>query len=73
MVIDVACGKKLKFERMPHYDQSYVRFILTNEDIDKYESVKKNTSFKIIRSVVKERNINHDVLNSSDRDGYYIL
>ncbi|MBR4808534.1 MAG: ATP-grasp domain-containing protein [Lachnospiraceae bacterium] len=70
-VIDIALGKEPKeYERREQY--AAVRFILTKDDMDIYERIKKNNPELIIKEDVHE--ISGDpVTQSGDRSGYFII
>lgn len=73
MVIDVACNKKLEFNKGKHYDRANVKFIMSESDIIEYEKIITYDKVTIERANVKNVCFDHAVLNSSDRYGYYIL
>jgi biotin carboxylase len=72
MVVDVACGEKLSFNASEHYNQAFVRFILEKTDIVELEIIKNSSEYIIERTVLLGRDFTHEVLNSSDRLGYFI-
>lgn len=73
MVIDVARGVAPDLRKTRVTPQvSCIQFILTEEDWNRYEKIKKEYP----SSIVEESDIgkrNHDVIDSSSRFGYYII
>ena len=70
-VIDIALGKEPKeYERREQY--AAVRFILTKDDMDIYERIKKTNPELIIKEDVHEISGNV-VTQSGDRSGYFII
>lgn len=72
MVIDVACGNKLVFNVGKHYSQANVRFVLGEPDISELEVIKNSTKYTIERLILEDSVFSREVLNSSDRFGYFI-
>jgi biotin carboxylase len=70
MVIDVAIGNELDFTRNKRCEKAYVKFFLTQEDIDNYNEFKKKHGIYRVSSI-DYTNLNH-VIDSSSRLGYYI-
>lgn len=72
MVIDVACGIKLDFNVGNHYNQANVRFVVGESDILELDKIRKNPKYTIDRVVIENNISSREVLNSSDRFGYFI-
>ncbi len=72
MVIDVACGHEPDI-RVPKHDEVEICFIISKEDLDKLETIKKTSIERIYRcSSLELKNIGNTV-DSGTRIGYYIL
>lgn len=74
MVIDVACGREPKFEKVCVPAKAEVRFIFGQEDLTALERVKEKKPESIYRiSEIEPFEEGHQVVDSSTRYGYYIL
>ena len=73
MVIDMACGKKLDFTPNYHYKSSRVHFIMDQTDYETFQKLELGANEVMERSVIFNTNFDHEIMNSSDRYGYYIL
>lgn len=73
MVIDVACGKKLDLTPEAHYRSAKVRFIMDASDYEAFQSMQLGENEVLERSLIFNTNFDHEILNSADRYGYYIL
>lgn len=70
-VIQVATGEEPDLNPVCTPGSAGVRFIVSNEDIYAFDSVRKNAPELIVRSDIKE--INGAVNDSSSRFGYFIM
>lgn len=73
MVIDVACGKKLDLIPGGHYKSARVHFIMNRTDYEEFQKMELKENEVVERSVIFNTNFDHEIMNSSDRYGYYIL
>ena len=73
MVIDVACGVKLDLTSGEHYSSAKVRFIMDKDDYKAFQNMTLADNEVMERSVIINTNFDHEILNSADRYGYYIL
>lgn len=70
MVIDVAVGNKLDMVRKPYFNKATVHFVLSEDDYEEYQKAKLEG--RVYRSGTIDQNFTNEVLNSSDRHGYWI-
>lgn len=73
MVIDVAVGNEPCFDIVTKPIPVMDRFILTPEDLKKYEEIRSNSPECIIRGVVEDTDFSREVVDSNTRHGYYII
>lgn len=73
MMIDVGCGKAPAIERTGKRHKAEVRFILTQDDFDEMERLKKDPSVEIIKYSKWHDISERPILQNPDRAGYYIL
>ena len=71
MVIDAAQGKEPDLYVAEHYDKASIRFIMTEDDIQKMNEVMKNEKYLVIATHLEDNDIHDKVTNSTDRHGYY--
>jgi len=72
MVVDVSCGKKISFAKAPHYSYSEVKFIMDENTYNEYLIISADDR-DIERAVIFDSRFDHNIQNSADRYGYYIL
>lgn len=73
MVLDIGCGKAPDFSRNKSYRRAEIRFIFSEEDLDRYYSVLNSDQKKIYRSYIPEGNISGEISSSAGRHGFYIM
>ena len=71
-VIQVALGEKPEIEPVKEKNVAGVRFIFSNEDIEVYNTVKKQCPDILVQSDVP-KNVSGVVKDSSTRFGYFIM
>lgn len=71
MTIDISMGYKPKFEKKVNYKYALIKFIFNEDDLKKLETINKKFP-KIIKEKSQIKKINHKVVDSSTRFGYYI-
>lgn len=72
MVIQTALGERPTFEQITTPKYAAIKFIFSEEDRKQFENVKLNFPEKLYRySNIKD--INHNVVDSSSRFGFYII
>lgn len=72
MVISIGCGKEPSFEKIQEPKMAKIKYIITKEDLQEFEKLKKEHPERIKRqSEIKELSDN-PILKSADRAGYYI-
>ncbi len=73
MVIDVATGNELDLSHNAELRDVQIRFMFTQEDLDKLEELKKTNTDKLYRiSDIEYENLGN-VVDSGSRLGYYIM
>lgn len=72
MVVDVACGIAPDLQPMQAPQKARVRFILSQEDIDLFNTLKETSPQSILFQSEFESIDGREVLDSSTRYGYYI-
>lgn len=72
MILEVACGQQPTMDLLPHYNQSKVKFLLNQDDYNKYIE-RKNTGTNIVLEYDISNDFNKEILDSSTRNGYYIF
>lgn len=70
MVIDVAVGNRLDMASKSHFAKATVHFVLSEGDYEEYRQAK--LADRVYRSSIIDQNFTNEVLNSSDRHGYWI-
>ena len=74
MVIDVACGRPLSVDHKESKKIAFIKFILSEKDIQDLRRVKMTFSEQIKEINFNEQNKeNHSCNNSAERSGYYIM
>ncbi|MBQ3642622.1 ATP-grasp domain-containing protein [bacterium] len=71
MVIDTSLGIEPSFDLINEPKESFINFIFTLNDIEKYNEIKNK--YNIIREKIDYKNISEKVTDSSSRHGYYIF
>ena len=74
MVLDVACGKEPKFERVCDPQIAFIRFILSTGDLRRMEQLKADYPQAVLEITIEKEAA--DVIkpeSSEDRAGYYIM
>ena len=71
MTIDVALGKKPDLTPGKKYNYAFIKFILNKSDLDKAELINKKYP-DLLKEKSNIEKINHEVVDSSTRFGYYI-
>lgn len=72
MVLDVALNKEPDFTKIVEPRKAYVRFIFNQNDIDNCENMIKDGMI-LERKFIEKDFDNHQITDSSNRYGYYIL
>ena len=72
LTLDVALGKELKLEKVSVPQIAFIKFIFSKKDLDKLNYIKENYSDLIYR-ISEISDLEHDIVDSSTRFGYYIL
>lgn len=72
MVIDVACGKEPKLVRKSEPKKAEIKFLLTEEDVEKMRAFEKEHPEEIYRISEIDRSLLGKVTDSATRAGYYI-
>ena len=72
LTLDVALGKELKLEKVSVPQIAFIKFIFSKKDLDKLNYIKENHSDLIYR-ISEISDLEHDIVDSSTRFGYYIL
>ena len=73
MVIDVACGNEPDFTKHPHHKSACIKFIFSEEDIEKLNKFKAENKANIVRISDMELDNLGKTVDSSSRIGYYIF
>ena len=72
MVISIGCGKEPNFEKIQEPKIARIKYIITKEDLQEFEKIKKEHPERIKRqSEIKDLS-DAPILKSADRAGYYI-
>lgn len=72
MVIDVALGKEPDFKKINNPREAIVRFIFTKKDIEECEKM-LNNGWNLERKFIEHEFNGHEITDSSNRYGYYIM
>ncbi len=72
MIIDVAVGNPPCMDVVTKPTPVSVHFILTPDDLAKYEELKQNVPQSIYRAVISDTDFNRVVVDSNTRHGFYI-
>ncbi len=72
MVIDVALGKKPIFEQVYEPKIAVIKFIFSKEDLEKLEKIEKKAPYSVYYKS-KIEDMNHEIIDSSSRYGFYIF
>ena len=72
LTIDVACGREPIFERINKPQIAIIKFIFNKEDIIKLEKIKEKFP-ETIYQISQISDLQHEIVDSSSRYGYYIL
>lgn len=71
-VLDVSLGKELKLKETKDNNIAFIKFILSKEDIENYKELKKTKPELIYFENISE-DIEHEIVDSSTRYGFYII
>lgn len=71
-VLDVSLGKKLKLKETKDNNIAFIKFIFSKEDIENYKELKKTKPELIYFENISE-DIEHEIVDSSTRYGFYII
>lgn len=71
-VLDVSLGKELKLKETKDNNIAFIKFIFSKEDIENYKELKK-TKPEIIYFENISEDIEHEIVDSSTRYGFYII
>lgn len=71
-VVDVAMGNEPDLTRAGHYQAAGIRFIFSQEDVDRYKKIAEENKDMIIESSIEDVT-DRNVVDSSSRFGYYIV
>lgn len=72
LTIDVALGKEPKLEKVSEPKIAVIKFIFEKRELDKLEKIKEKY-LDTIHYISEISDINHKIVDSSSRYGYYIL
>lgn len=72
MVVDVSLGNEPDFTKVVEPRQAAVRFIFSRKDIDECENMLKN-GWQLERKFIEHDFDGHEITDSSNRYGYYIM
>ena len=72
LTLDVALGKELKLEKVVEPKIAFIKFIFSKEDLDKMNEIKDKHN-ELIYFISEITDLEHDIVDSSSRFGYYIL
>ena len=72
MVIDVALGKEPDFTKVVEPRKAAVRFVFTEKDMAECETMLQN-GWKLERKFIEHEFDGHEITDSSNRYGYYIM
>lgn len=73
MVIDISMGEKLKLIKVCDPKVALIKFIFNKNDYELYKCIQENNSDKIYRVSQIKKVGTHNVTDSSERFGYFIL
>lgn len=71
-VLDVSLGKELKLKEIKDNNIAFIKFIFSKEDIENYKELKKTKPELIYFENISE-DIEHEIVDSSTRYGFYII
>lgn len=71
-VLDVSLGKELKLKETKDNNIAFIKFIFSKEDIENYKELKKAKPELIYYENISE-DIDHEIVDSSTRYGFYII
>lgn len=71
-VLDVSLGKELKLKETKDNNIAFIKFIFSKEDIENYKELKKTKPELIYFENISE-DIEHEIVDSSTRYGFYII
>lgn len=71
MVLEVAMGKEPDLLKKDHFEAAAIQFIFSNEDMKKYEIIRKKYADAIVYT--SEIETEREVIDSSSRLGFYII
>ena len=72
LTLDVALGKKLELKKVSEPKIAFIKFIFSREDLNKLNEIKDDHK-ELIHYVSEISDLEHDIVDSSSRFGYYIL
>lgn len=72
LTLDIALGKELKLEKVVEPKIAFIKFIFSKSDLDKLNEIKENNK-DLIYYISEITDMEHDIVDSSSRFGYYIL
>ena len=72
MVINIGCGKAPSFEKICEPKIAQIKYIVTQEDLDEFERIKKEEPEVLVRYSEMKPLTDEPIRKSSDRVGYYI-
>lgn len=72
MVISIGCGNEPSFEKIQEPKIAKIKYIITREDLQEFERIKKERPEIIIRQSKINQLSESPILKSADRAGYYI-
>ena len=71
-VLDVSLGKELKLKETKDNNIAFIKFIFSKEDIENYKELKETKPELIYFENISE-DIEHEIVDSSTRYGFYII
>jgi biotin carboxylase len=72
MVVEAGMGKRPVFRNMDRRKIAYISFIMNQEDLEKFQRIEAEHA-ENLREVSEIAPLNHQVIDSSSRFGYYII
>jgi len=72
LTLDVALGKKLELKKVVEPKVAFIKFIFSKKDLEKLHEIEENHK-DLIYYVSEITDLEHDIVDSSSRFGYYIL
>lgn len=72
LTLDVALGKELKLEKVVEPKIAFIKFIFSKDDLELMKKIQREHE-ELIHYTSEITDLEHDIVDSSSRFGYYIL